>query len=307
MTLLMCGDRTPKKDENRYFLTVFNLGFMNPLLVRDKIKKDMIHVDAYTPEEIAHRVESASQAKATRDSWTALALAILAGAFIALGAALFTLALHDGSLPFGPGRLVGGLAFSLGLILVVVAGAELFTGNNLLVMAAVDGKISIGQLLRNWAVVYIGNLLGSLAIVGLIHLSGHWDLNGGLVGDKALSIARSKLALTWMEAFTRGILCNILVCLAVWICLGGRSVTDRILGLVMPVTAFVALGFEHSVANMYFLPAGWLLAPASDPLSFQAIWIDNLIPVTLGNIVGGGGVVAGVYAFIYLRRSPSAS
>lgn len=261
----------------------------------------MIHVDAYSPAEIARKVEAVSESKAARDVPTAFALAVLAGAFIAFGAALFTVAVHDGSLPPGVARVFGGTVFCVGLVLVVVAGAELFTGNNLLVMAAVDRRITFGQLLRNWVVVYAGNLVGSVGVAWLVHLSGHWDLSGGLVGVKALGIAQAKLELGWTEAFVRGILCNILVCLAVWISMGGRSVTDKVLGILFPITAFVALGFEHCVANMYFLPAGWFLDAGSVPIG--AVIRDNLVPVTLGNIVGGGGIVAGVYGFVYLRKS----
>lgn len=213
--------------------------------------------------------------------------------------------------------MLGGLVFCLGLILVVIGGAELFTGNNLIVMACADRKITIWQLLRNWSIVFCGNFAGALGVVLLIYLSGHWKTDGLAV--KAIMIANGKVNLPFSEALVRGILCNVLVCLAVWLCFAGRSVTDKILAILFPITAFVALGFEHSVANMYFIPAGLLLADdphtitAASQLIGQAINLDqltlkgfllnNLLPVTIGNMIGGGVFVAAVYWFIYLRRS----
>ena len=209
-------------------------------------------------------------------------------------------------------RLLGGLVFSLGLILVLVAGAELFTGNNLLVMACVDKKISVKQLMINWVVVFFGNLIGSLGVVFLIYLSDHWLISGGAVGAKAVMIANSKVNLSFMVAFSRGILCNALVCMAVWMCFACHSVTDKILAILFPITGFVAMGFEHSVANMYFIPAGIIaqmnpdimqVVGSSADLSNLNIsgFIDNLLPVTLGNVVGGSFVVGIIYWFIYLR------
>lgn len=274
---------------------------------------DHFIVDAYTPKEIAARIERVAISKSTVDPLRVFSLAILAGAFIALGAVFFTIVTYDNSgVAAGLMRLIGGLTFCLGLILVVVAGAELFTGNNLIVMAYVDGKVTIKQLMQNWLIVYVGNFVGALGVLILIYFSGHWGIGGGEVGAKAIAIANSKVNLTWTEAFTRGILCNILVCLAVWLCFAGRTVVDKVLAIVFPITAFVAMGFEHSVANMYFIPAGLVAKQQAEVLSLvSSINIDNLtvghflfnnlLPVTLGNIVGGSIFVGLFYWFIYLR------
>lgn len=218
---------------------------------------DHFSADAYSPKEIASRIESAGIAKSTGDPLRIFALSILAGTFIAFGAIFFTLVTHDSmGISVGIIRLLGGVVFCLGLVLVIIAGAELFTGNNLIVMAYVDGKVSLKQLLMNWLIVFMGNFVGALGVLALIYLSGHWQINGGEVGAKVLMIANAKVNMTWIEAFTRGILCNILVCLAVWLCFAGRTVADKVLAILFPITAFVAMGFEHSVANMYFIPAG---------------------------------------------------
>ena len=219
---------------------------------------ESFEIDAYAPAQMAARVEKAGIIKGNLDVISTFTLAVMAGAFIAFGAVLYTYVIHDSQLSIGLTKLVGGLVFCLGLILVIVAGAELFTGNNLIVMAYVSRKVTLEQLLRNWVIVFIGNLVGSLAIVLLIWLSRQWTSADSAVGVKALMIANSKVNLAFWQAFSKGILCNILVCLAVWLCFSGRSVTDKILAIIFPITAFVALGFEHSVANMYFVPAGVL-------------------------------------------------
>jgi len=274
---------------------------------------DHFSVDAYSPKEIAARIESVGISKSTGEPLRVFALAILAGAFIALGAVFYTIVTHDSTgVSAGLMRLVGGLSFCLGLILVVVAGAELFTGNNLIVMAYVDGKVSLNKLLANWAIVFVGNFIGALGILLLIYLSGHWQIGGGALGAKVLAIANAKVNLTWMEAFTRGILCNILVCLAVWLCFAGRTVVDKVLAIIFPITAFVAMGFEHSVANMYFISAGLLAKQQPelvqlvgtmnlDGLTTSGFLFNNLLPVTLGNIIGGSVFVGLFYWFIYLR------
>ena len=275
---------------------------------------DNFSVDAYTPQEIADRIEKVGISKSASDPVRIMALSILAGAFIALGAVFFTLVTYDSShISAGLMRLLGGLVFCLGLILVVVAGAELFTGNNLIVMAYVDGKVSFYQLMKNWLIVYLGNFIGALGILILIYLSNHWLIGDGAVGAKAILIANAKVNLTWMEAFSRGILCNILVCLAVWLCFAGRSVVDKVVAIIFPITAFVAMGFEHSVANMYFIPAGLMAVQQADlvamtgssidlaNLTMSGFLINNLLPVTLGNILGGSVFVALFYWFIYLR------
>jgi formate/nitrite transporter len=271
------------------------------------------NVDAYKPKEIADRIEQISVSKSVTDPLRVFALALLAGAFIAFAAAFFTVVTHGSNMSLGVTRLLGGLVFCLGLILVVVAGAELFTGNNLLVMACVDKKITLKQLLLNWTVVFFGNLCGSLGVVLLIYLNGHWLMGNGAVGAQAVMIANSKVNLGFMQAFSSGILCNALVCLAVWLCFASHTVTDKILAIIFPITAFVTLGFEHSVANMYFIPAGMLaktnqevMKIVGDSLNLSNLnlvgFIYNLVPVTLGNIIGGSVFVGMIYWFIYLRN-----
>jgi formate transporter len=272
-----------------------------------------ITIDAFPPPEMAERMESVGVKKANLDFWSMFALAVLAGFFIGLGAEFCTIVVTDSGLGFGLNKLVGGLVFSLGLILVVIAGAELFTGNNLIVVAWVGGKLSLGQVMRNWIIVYFGNLVGSLGTAMLVYLAGQWTFANHGVGATALNIAIAKVNLSFAEGVARGILCNALVCLAVWLCMSGRSVVDKILAIVFPIAAFVASGFEHSIANMYFIPMGLLLRQepqvlaaagkvASDlaNLNMQGFFW-NLVSVTTGNIFGGGFMVAAVYWFVYLR------
>ena len=265
---------------------------------------DELHLDAYTPKEMAARLESFSVVKATLPLLPLFLLGVLAGAFIGLGSLLFTLVASDPSLGFAASRFLGGFVFSLGLVLVVVAGAELFTGNNLLAMAWADGRITTLQVLRNWAVVCIANFVGAAGLAILVYASGHLDMNDGAVGAAAVRIATAKVSLSWEAAFLRGILCNLLVCMAVWMSLAGRSVTDKVLAVIFPVTGFVAAGFEHSIANMYFLP---LAALQGAPIGFTAM-AGNLLPVIAGNLVGGSVLVALVYWVIYVRpaRQPPA-
>ena len=205
--------------------------------------------DAYAPKEIAERVETIGVAKARLPLPTQIALGVLAGGFIGLGALYFTLVTSDPNLSFAVSRLLGGLTFSLGLILVVVAGAELFTGNNLLVIAWASRRLTTKELLRNWLVIYFANFAGALGLVVLVYLSNHWQMNGGAVAMQAVQIAAAKAALPFAEAFFKGLLCNILVCLAVWLALAGRGIVDKICAIVFPISAFVAAGFEHSVAT----------------------------------------------------------
>ena len=271
--------------------------------------------DSLVPSAMAEKAEDLGSRKARMDATTVFVLAALAGAFIALGA-LFSTVVSVGEMSFGIARLSSGVVFSLGLILVVVGGAELFTGNNLIVMAWASGRISLGELLRNWGIVYIGNLFGALVIALLVFGSGHYSFGGGEVGRQMLMIAESKSAYGFFSALCLGVLCNVLVCLAVWLAFSARTTTDRILAVVPPVAAFVAAGFEHSVANMYFLPVGLLVksfAPDSfwtaisssadnyGGLTAGAAVFANLLPVTLGNVVGGAGMVGLVYWFVYLR------
>lgn len=273
---------------------------------------ELFGLDAYSPKEVAARVSSVGVVKARLPLLPMTMLGMLAGAFIALGALYFTLITSDPSLGYALSRLLGGLVFAMGLIMVVVAGGELFTGNNLLVMAWADRQISTGELLRNWSVVYVANAVGAFGVVALVWLAGlsHW--NNGAVARLVLRIALTKSSLPFWEAFFAGVLCNVLVCMAVWLAMAGRSVTDKILAIVLPISAFVAAGFEHSVANFYFIGLGLVIdaygsVPAATTeamLSWQG-FVRNLVPVTLGNIVGGGVLVALVYHLIYRRGASS--
>lgn len=241
-------------------------------------------------------------------------LSVLAGSFIAFGAIFATTVTAGSTLPFGITKLVGGVVFSLGLILVIVGGAELFTGNNLIVMAWASKKVSTRLLLRNWMIVYAGNLAGSMCMVAMILLSGYHLGGHGQTGVNMVSIAVQKCSHEPVQAFVLGILCNILVCLAVWLSFSAATTTGKILSVIFPISAFVAAGFEHCVANMYFIPAGMAVAGSGtldamladaglqlSQLTVQRALLYNLLPVTLGNIVGGAGLVGLVYWFVYLR------
>lgn len=256
--------------------------------------------DAWSPAEIAGRVEQVGVTKARMDLVSMLLLAGLAGAFISLGGLFYLVTTTDSSLGFGPTRLIGGLAFSLGLVLVVVAGAELFTGNNLVAMAWVSCRISTFELLRGWILVYMGNVVGALLTVALVVATGVADLAVGAVGQRALQIGATKASTGFFQGVALGALCNALVCLGVWIAMGSRSVTDKVIGVVFPVTAFVTLGFEHSIANWFFLPYAWALGAGGDAGFLAGAW-TNLVSVTIGNVIGGTVLVAGVYWLAYLR------
>jgi formate/nitrite transporter len=275
-------------------------------------------IDALLPDAMARKCEALGTEKTRRDTLKLFTLALLAGSFIAFGA-IFASTVSTGatgSLPYGVERLLGGLAFSLGLILVVIGGAELFTGDNLIVMSWAGGKVRLTAMLRAWGIIYAGNFIGSVATALLVFLSGHYGFGGGAVGATALATAEAKAALPFTEALLLGILCNVLVCLAIWLSFSARTTAGRILAIVPPITAFVAAGFEHSVANMYFLPAGlFIKAWASDsfwsaigrlPADYPALtWAGfayNLVPVTIGNLIGGAVLVGIVYWFIYLRH-----
>jgi formate transporter len=279
-----------------------------------------IRFDPLLPPEMASRAEDVGVAKARLPLLNTLALALLAGAFIALGANFFTVVTTDSGLGYGAARFVGGIAFSLGLILVVIGGAELFTGNNLIVMAWASRKISGPMLLRNWLLVYIGNFAGALATAVLVYFSRQWTFDGHLVGQNALLIANRKVNMGFTEAIALGMLCNSLVCLAVWLSYSARSNIDKAVAIVFPITAFVASGFEHSVANMYFIPMGLLLkredtltgihttAPVDlSHLTWSGFFVDNLLPVTIGNIIGGALMVGSIYWFVYRRGRPRVS
>lgn len=277
-----------------------------------------VRLDALLPAEMARRAEEIGVKKAALDGWTMFALALLAGAFIALGAifATTTVAGAGGALPYGIVRLAAGVVFSLGLILVIVGGAELFTGNNLIVMAWASGRVSTVLMLRNWLIVYLGNFVGAVGTALLVALSGQYAFGGGAVGAAALATASGKVGLGFGQAVALGILCNALVCLAVWLTLSARTTTDRILAIIPPIAAFVAAGFEHSIANMFFVPVALFIKSLAPPLFWATIgaapsdfatltWgrflLNNLLPVTIGNIIGGVFLVGAVYWFIYLR------
>jgi len=255
--------------------------------------------DAYTPGQIAERVLKMGVTKANADAPTLLILGVMAGAFIALGGLLFAVTITGSTLGFGITRFIGGITFCLGLILVVIGGAELFTGNNLLAMAWAGKMISTKAMLRNWCLVYLGNVIGALSLVACTAWAQTADMSDGSVGATLIGIAKSKAQLGIGTAFIKGILCNTLVCLAVWLAMGGHSVTDKILAIIFPISAFVAMGFEHSVANWFFIPLGMILDPSGQvPLQGALM---NLLMVTLGNIVGGTMLVAGVYWVAYVR------
>jgi formate/nitrite transporter len=276
-------------------------------------------LDALPPLEVARKAETVGVTKAGMDQLSIFVLAVLAGAFIALGAMFATTVVAGGSdLAYGVVRLLAGLVFSLGLILVVVAGAELFTGNNLIVMAWASRRVSTARMLGNWGLVYVGNFVGALGTAALVYLGRQYEFGDGAVGSAALTIANTKTGLGFVQAVALGALCNALVCLAVWLTYGARTTTDKILAIVPPIAAFVAAGFEHSVANMYFIPMGLLVksddafvagldpAPDTANLTWGNFLLDNLVPVTLGNILGGALMVGAVYWLVYLRgtRSP---
>jgi formate transporter len=290
-----------------------------------------IRIDALLPAEMAARAEYLGVRKAEMPVLKMFMLSVLAGAFISLGAIFATtigaggmaLTAADGtvafntSLPYGVTRLLMGLVFSLGLILVVVGGAELFTGNNLIVMAWANGKVTGSALLRNWVIVYVGNFVGSIGTAILMFMTRQYTFGTNSVGITALRIGVAKVELNFMQAIALGILCNALVCLAVWLTYSARSTIDKIAAIIFPITAFVAAGFEHSVANMYFIPYALLVkdfdagfistvadkVPHLDLLTWQAFLVRNLLPVTIGNIIGGAVLVAAAYWAIFLRSA----
>ncbi len=277
-----------------------------------------IHLDALLPAEMATKAERIGIRKAHLHPVSMFMLSVLAGAFIALGA-IFSTTVSAGAadLPYGIGRLLAGLVFSLGLILVIVGGAELFTGNNLIVMAWANRKVSTSLLIQNWIIVYLGNFVGSIATAILMYIAGQYTFGKGAVGAAALATANAKTGLDFVQAVMLGIMCNALVCLAVWLTFSARTTTDRILAIVPPITAFVAAGFEHSIANMYFIPLGLFIkagAPAAfwtnigktaadyANLTWYGFFVNNLIPVTIGNIIGGAVMVGAVYWFVYIHN-----
>jgi len=292
-----------------------------------------IRIDALLPAEMAARAEFLGMRKAEMPFLKMFMLSVLAGAFISLGA-IFATTVGAGSmsitdangavafntgLPYGVTRLLMGVVFSLGLILVVVGGAELFTGNNLIVMAWANGKVTGPALLRNWVIVYLGNFVGSIGTAILMFLTKQYTFGSNAVGITALRIGVAKVDLTFVQAVALGILCNALVCLAVWLTYSARSTIDKIFAILFPIAAFVASGFEHSIANMYFIPYALFIknldphfvsaigdkVPQLELLTWPAFLFQNLIPVTIGNIIGGAVLVAAAYWAIFLRPGDS--
>ena len=274
-------------------------------------------IDALLPPEMALACETAGAVKAGRDALALIVLGLLAGAFIALGAMFMTIVLTGAAeLPWGVARLLAGVVFSLGLILVIVGGAELFTGDSLMIVACASRRITLGALLRAWSLVYVGNIVGAVGTAVLVFLSGQHGFAGGAVGKTALTIASAKAALPTMQLFFLAVLCNVLVCLAVWMSFGARSTTDKVIVIVPPVAAFVAAGFEHSIANLYLLPYGLALKAWAGPEFWAAIGqsaatyadltvggaLHNILVATIGNLVGGSLMVGAVYWFVYLRQ-----
>jgi formate/nitrite transporter len=274
-------------------------------------------VDALLPPEMALACEAAGAAKARRDEIALIVLGLLAGAFIAFGALFMTVVQTEaGELPWGVGRLLAGLVFSVGLILVIVGGAELFTGDSLMIVACASRHITIGSLLRAWSLVYVGNIVGAMGTAALVFLAGQYEFGGGAVGKTALSIASAKAMLPAAQLFFLAVLCNVLVCLAVWMSFGARSASDKVMVIVPPIAAFVAAGFEHSIANLYFLPYGLAIKAWAGPDFWTAIGqsaaaypgltltgaFHNIVVATIGNLVGGSLMVGAVYWFVYLRH-----
>ncbi|MBX7213118.1 MAG: formate/nitrite transporter family protein [Thermoflexales bacterium] len=271
------------------------------------MSSELFGFDAYSPKEIAERVETVGVTKARLPPMRTFTLGMLAGGFVGLGGMAATMIKSDASLSPAVAQLLSGLLFSIGLILIVIAGAELFTGNNLLVMAWADRKISTGEFMRNLGLVLLSNLIGSVGLAVLVFLARHAELNGGALGETYVKIAAAKVSLPFDVAFFRAILCNVLVCLAVWMAFAGRSVIDKIAAIVFPITVFVMAGYEHSVANMYVIPLGWLLQTFGGYGHGAAAitlggFISNLIPVVLGNFVGGAVFVGLVYHVVYRRN-----
>ncbi len=272
-----------------------------------------------SPSEICKKVREAAKQKALLPVRALVILGILAGVYIGFGAELSTMVTHDlaQSLGVGFSKFLAGTVFSVGLMLVVIGGAELFTGNCLMLGCRVQGEIKTGGLLRNWTIVYFANFAGSLFLVGIMYYSGLWRVGHFGVGAKALMIANNKVNLSFVEALCRGICCNWLVCLAVWLAIAGQDIASKILGIYFPIMAFVASGFEHSIANMYFIPMGLFLKGNEEVVSASGLFgklgeltwssflLNNLLPVTIGNIIGGGIFVAGAYCFVFQKRNAS--
>lgn len=262
----------------------------------------------YSPEEITKQAVEISIKKANKPFVSSFLLGVLAGAFIGLGALFYTLVKSDSTYSFATKQIFGGFVFSLGLILVVVAGAELFTGNNLISVGWAEKKVSTKKMIRNWIIIFFSNMLGAISLAVIIYLSGHLNMNGGAIGKTYLKMAEAKCSLSFTTAFFKGVLCNILVCLGVWMAMGGKTITDKVFAIIFPITLFVAAGFEHSIANLFIIPLGLLAQHFDDThtaithnLSILGMF-RNIVPVLLGNIVGGSIMIGLMYHFIFLKK-----
>ncbi len=279
--------------------------------------------DMPTPPGVARKAIGIGVAKVSNDPATVLVSAALAGAFISIAFVFYTVVTTGNEgLGWGANRLMGGIAFSLGLMLVVVNGGELFTSSVLTVVARMSGRITTSAMLKNWGLVYLGNAFGALGFAGLLMLGGNHEMGGGAVGAGYLAIADHKLHHGFGEAVALGILCNFLVCLAIWMSFAARSLTDKLLAVVFPVAMFVAAGFEHSIANMFMVPMALMVKGFAGPefwagigaspadyasLTWGQFLSANLLPVTLGNILGGAGLVGMSNWFVHLRERPTAA
>ncbi|MDR1184613.1 MAG: formate/nitrite transporter family protein [Coriobacteriales bacterium] len=279
---------------------------------RDRVA---IRPDALSPAQIEEKAEAVGAGKASMPVGRAFILAVMAGLFIGMGGMYMLLIKSDATLPYVASQLLGGLGFCLGLFLVVAAGAELFTGNCLMVCGALSNRLKWGAMFKSWSIVYLGNLIGSLLLAALLFFAGYASGNAGGIGNAMITVAASKVAQPFLVLLLKGIMCNLLVCLAVWICFASRTIIDKFVAILLPISAFVACGFEHCVANMFFLPMGLLMkmsgfdyaGPADmDALGFGSA-LTNLTAVTIGNIIGGAVFVGMAYWLAFRRPKAGAT
>jgi formate transporter FocA len=278
---------------------------------------ETVRVDGLSPVEMAQKATSIGIKKSNLPARQIIMLAMLAGAYIGLGGVFSTVVTTGAAdLPYGVAKFLSGLAFSVGLIFVIIGGAELFTGNTLLSIAFASRKISWKALLRNWAIVYVGNFIGATLLALFVFLSHEYTQASGAWGSNALNIGNVKTGLSFVPALFSGILCNMLVCLAVWMTYSCHTVAEKILAIIPPIATFVAAGFEHSVANMYFISLALMIKKWGGTAFFDSIgksaadfsnltlknfFIANLLPVTIGNIIGGAVIIGLTYWWIYLK------
>lgn len=273
------------------------------MAVQNLGSQPLISTDCLTPNDVATKTVGIGKTKCTSNFRKCFILSMFAGAFIGFGAMYYLFITSDTALPYSISKLLGGLAFCLGLQLVLIAGAELFTGNTLAIQARLSHEISTSQLLKNWVIVWLGNLMGSLVLVVLLHLCNFGGFHDHAIAINMANVAAAKIHQPWLMIFVKAIVCNILVCLAVWMAFAARSVADKIIAVILPISAFVCCGFEHSVANMFFLPMGYVASHFGGIPAHQAAWdfismsgiMYNLSAATLGNIVGGAFFVGFAY------------